>query len=197
MAWDLLSGRRLILASSSPRRAWILRQVGIRFRTVAVEVEENAEEGITPGDYVLTLAERKARSAASKLREGVVLGADTIVFFQGEIMGKPRDAQEAVEMLTRLSGNIHEVYTGLAIIDVGRGRIATGYEVTKVKFRPLSAEFIVNYVKTGEPLDKAGAYGVQKKGALLVEWVKGCFYNVVGLPLARLLGLLRELGYGV
>ncbi len=196
MTWKPLSDGKLILASSSPRRAWLLRQVGIPFRTMEVNVEEGFSEERSPADYVLTLAERKALSAASKLREGIVLGADTIVLFQGEIMGKPKDAQQAKEMLSRLSGHTHQVYTGLALIDVGKGRTVTGYEVTRVRFRPLSAEFINSYVGTGEPLDKAGAYGVQKKGALLVERVEGCFYNVVGLPLSKLLTLLQELGYG-
>jgi len=196
MTWKPLSDGKLILASSSPRRAWLLRQVGIPFRTMEVNVEEGFSEERSPADYVLTLAERKALSAASKLREGIVLGADTIVLFQGEIMGKPKDAQQAKEMLSRLSGHTHQVYTGLTLIDVGKGRTVTGYEVTKVRFRPLSAEFINSYVGTGEPLDKAGAYGVQKKGALLVERVEGCFYNVVGLPLSKLLTLLQELGYG-
>lgn len=197
MAWRLLSGGKLILASSSPRRARLLRQVGIPFRTMEVDVDEGFSEELSPADYVVSLAERKARSAASKLREGIVLAADTIVLFQGKIMGKPKDAEEAKKMLCRLSGNTHQVYTGLALIDVGKGSMATGYEVTKVKFHPLSADFIASYVETGEPLDKAGAYGVQRRGALLVERVDGCFYNVVGLPLSKLLTLLQELGYGL
>ena len=197
MAWRPLSGGKLILASSSPRRAWLLRQVGIPFRTMEVDVDEGFSEELSPADYVVSLAERKARSAASKLREGIVLAADTIVLFQGKIMGKPKDAEEAKKMLCRLSGNTHQVYTGLALIDVGKGSMATGYEVTKVKFHPLSADFIASYVETGEPLDKAGAYGVQRRGALLVEKVDGCFYNVVGLPLSKLLTLLQELGYGL
>jgi len=196
MAWEPLPGRELILASSSPRRAQLLRQVGIPFRRMRVRVEEGISDELSPAEYVLTLAERKARSAASRLKKGLVLGADTIVLFQGEILEKPQDTQEAKGMLSRLSGHTHQVYTGLALIDVGRGRVIKGYEVTKVKFRSLSPDFILSYVETGEPLDKAGAYGVQKKGALLVERVEGCFYNVVGLPLSKLLTLLQELGYG-
>ncbi len=197
MAWRPLSSGKIILASSSPRRAQLLRQVGIPFRTMEVDVDEGFSEELSPADHVVSLAKRKAHSAASKLRAGIVLAADTIVLYQGKIMGKPKDAEEAKKMLSWLSGNIHQVYTGLALIDVGKGRMVTGYEVTKVKFHSLSTDFIASYVETGEPLDKAGAYGVQRRGALLVEKVDGCFYNVVGLPLSKLLTLLQELGYGL
>ncbi|HHY92885.1 MAG TPA: septum formation protein Maf, partial [Firmicutes bacterium] len=156
--------------------------------------------GSEPGALVEELARRKAAAVAASLEEPderLVVGADTIVVLADRILGKPRDEAEARSMLTALSGRWHQVFTGVAVIDPVSGRTVSAHETTRVKFRCLAARGIAAYVATGEPLDKAGAYGVQGKGALLVECIDGCFYNVVGLPLVKLAAVLREFGFDV
>ena len=183
----------LVLASASPRRRFLLELVGFEFqvRPPTVNEEDHADED--PVAHVLRRSEVKARSVAEGLAEGFVLGADTIVLLGDEILEKPGDEDEAFEMLSRLSGESHVVYTGLTIVDAATGRIASGHETTRVRIRPMSPEEIRAYIGTGEPLDKAGAYGIQGYGAAIVESVEGCYFNVVGLPLVRLLRVLREL----
>lgn len=157
-------------------------------------VREEGELPPGPEQRVLELSSRKAEEVAARVAEGLVLGADTIVLLDGEILGKPADGTEAKRMLSRLSGRMHQVLTGLTLIDVATGTELSELERTKVKIRTLSAQEIEDYVRTGEPLDKAGAYGIQGQGAALVEGIEGCFYNVVGLPLAKLAKLLTKLG---
>ena len=183
----------LILASASPRRFHLLKQVGIPFRQVVSGVTEDIEAPAEPEAHVLELSRRKAEDVARRLNSGIVLGADTVVVLEGQILGKPANAREATEMLRRLSGRTHQVYTGLTLIDVAADVSVSHVEVTEVTFRELSEEEIAAYVATGEPLDKAGAYGIQGKGALLVSGINGCYYNVVGLPLAGLMNMLRRL----
>lgn len=196
-------GPKLCLASRSPRRAELLTLVGAHFVIAPVEVDERALEGERPEAHVLRLAESKARAsrAAREEKEGapaeetVYVGADTIVTIDRAILGKPADKNEAARMLARLSGRIHEVWTGIFLLDpqVERG---LGEAVRSiVKFSLISSAEIERYVATGEPLDKAGAYAVQGGGALFVEAIEGSYSNVVGLPLSHLkhlLGLLRE-----
>ena len=195
-------GPKLILASRSPRRVELLTLVGARFATFPVDVDEAALPGERPDAHVQRLAEAKARTAAETRGgngtddlEAVVVGADTIVSLDRAILGKPSGPEEAARMLERLSGRIHEVWTGLFLLDPAGGRGIGGALRSIVKFAPLNADDVARYVATGEPLDKAGAYAVQGKGAVFVEAIEGSYSNVVGLPLSylkHLLGLLVE-----
>lgn len=189
--------KEFILASASPRRRALLQGLGLSFTAIPSEVPETVEEGLAPGALVEELARRKAVAVAAELAEPedkLVIGADTIVVLDGTVLGKPTDEAEARAMLAQLSGRWHEVFTGVAVVEPGTGRVESASERTGVKFRHLAPAEIAAYVATGEPLDKAGAYGVQGKGALLVERIEGCYYNVVGLPLVRLAGLLEKFG---
>jgi len=176
-----------------------LERLGLEFRTVPAEIDERPiAEGIRdPVRLVKALAEAKARAVARAHPEALVIGADTVVVLDGDILGKPSDESEACEMLSRLSGRTHHVYTGVAVVDGTSGRSQACAEVTAVTFGRLTEDLIDRYVRTGEPLDKAGAYGIQGLGATLVERVEGCYFNVVGLPLFRLARLLEAFGHPV
>ncbi len=189
--------RQLILASSSPRRSELLKQIGLEFRTIPCKVEETSPPGMKPCDLVEMLAARKARAVAVLLEDGIVIGADTVVVLDNQILGKPADLNDAVAMLRRLQGRSHEVYTGVALADAGRGKIIKDHVKTRVYFRPLEEAEIQKYVSTGEPLDKAGAYAVQGLAAMFITRLEGCYTNVVGLPLAKLADMLQEFGYRV
>lgn len=192
--------RKLILASASPRRRELLAQVGADF----VVLPAQGEEIITkeqPQEVVMELALQKAMEvaygiAAEEPEECLVLGADTVVVCDGDILGKPGDEAEAVEMLKRLRGRVHQVFTGVALIDVTREgqRVTQFYQETQVEMFPVSDAEILDYVKSGEPMDKAGAYGIQGRGILLVREIRGDYSNVVGLPVAELYQKLKELG---
>lgn len=181
----------LILASRSPRRKELLSLLTEDFTVRPAEGEENADPRLSPDRYVTALSEAKAREIARSAPNAPVLGADTVVAFGGEILGKPRDRADAVRMLSLLSGNTHSVYTGVTVLVNGEAHSFA--EETRVTFFPLTAEEIERYTDSGEPFDKAGAYGIQGKGALLVERIEGDYYNVMGLPVGRLSRLLREL----
>lgn len=182
--------KELILASASPRRAALLRQIGLDFQVVASDYQEPP---VNDEDQVEFLALNKARSVAARYPHAIILGADTIVICRGKILGKPRDEQEAREMLMLLSGETHRVITGVALVQ-GTREVSTREE-TRVWMRPLEIDEIEAYIASGEPFDKAGSYAVQGKGALFVERVEGCFFNVVGLPLARTASLLKAWGF--
>lgn len=189
--------KRLILASQSPRRKMLLEQVGIPFAVIPSNVDETMKENVDPCEFVKVLATRKATHIMDKClgsESAVVLAADTIVVLDGVILGKPKDSNEAFEMLSMISDNWHEVLTGIAMIDNETGSSLTHVEKTRVKIRSLTPEAIRNYIDTGEPLDKAGAYGIQGLGALLVEKLDGCYFNVVGLPLYRVSVMLSQMG---
>ncbi|HEY8420670.1 MAG TPA: Maf family protein [Thermoclostridium sp.] len=191
--------KQLILASQSPRRRMLLNQIGVSFKTYPSNVDENVTEKIEPEDYVRYLSERKAFSVKEELSSNghnsfVVLAADTIVVLEGLILGKPADERQAFDMLEKLSGNWHEVMTGVCVIDGDEGKKLTRVETTRVKIRKLTSDEIWRYIETREPLDKAGAYGIQGVGALLVEKIDGCFYNVVGLPLYSVSVMLEQFG---
>lgn len=183
---------KLILASASPRRREILTEGGIPHKVLPANVDESVFEGLEPRLMVQLLAAAKAAEAA-KGCAGLVLGADTVVVLSGTVMGKPGDAEEAFSMLSALSGKTHSVYTGVALLRTSDGKMKTHLEETKVTFRALSADEIRAYIETGEPMDKAGAYGIQGKGGALVEKTEGDFLNVVGLPLAAVDRLIREM----
>ena len=189
--------KKLILASTSPRRAALLKQIGLNFLIKVSAVDETPLPGLTPPELVGLLAERKATAAARKLHDGIVIGADTVVVWQGQVLGKPKNGDEAFEMLSKLQGSCHEVYTGIALIDVGSGEVLVQHEKTRVCFRSLDEREIRLYVASGEPLDKAGAYGVQGLAAIFITGIEGCYTNVVGLPLARLSLMLKQLGCNV
>jgi septum formation protein len=174
----------------------VLEQLGLAFEVVPPPegVERGWDGAEAPGDFAGGLAMAKARAVARERRGSLVVGADTIVVLDGEVLGKPPDAGAAARMLRRLAGREHLVHTGLALVAPG-GAEANGVESTAVTIRRLSDDGIEAYVATGEPLDKAGAYGIQGLGAALVESVRGCYFNVMGFPVARFLALLGELGY--
>jgi septum formation protein len=175
----------------------MLRQIGLAFVTDAADVDERLLPGEDPLDYAMRVALEKARVAAGRGNRGIVIAADTIVVLDGTILGKPANDADAVRMLTLLSGKQHRVITGLAIIDSESKKTITKAVTTAVWFRDLTAAEIRAYAATREPLDKAGAYGIQEKGALLVERIEGCYFNVVGLPLSLLAKILPEFGIAV
>jgi septum formation protein len=184
--------KEIILASASPRRSELLKQVGIKFEVIPSNIKETIDESLKPEEYAKILSYEKALSVAKGLKSpSVVLGADTIVVKNGMIMGKPQDEEEAFGMLKSLQGDWHEVITGITLIESSGFESIREFEKTRVKMRLLSEKDIKAYIKTGEPMDKAGAYGIQGVGALLVEKIEGCYFNVVGLPLNRL-GLMLE-----
>lgn len=183
---------KIILASSSPRRQELLRQIGLAFTVREADFSEKEESFSGVGDMAVFNACGKA-SAVNADDGDFVIAADTVVSLDGVVMGKPKDEEDARRMLALLSGKVHEVYTGVCVRHNGENHQAV--EMTKVKMRKLPEKDIRAYVATKEPLDKAGAYGIQGKGALLVEWINGCYYNVVGLPLVCLMGLLEKAGF--
>ncbi len=184
----------IILASNSPRRRELLRQIGLQFNSDPADVDERRLPGEGAERYALRVALDKARVAAKRAGQGIVIAADTIVVLGDTVLGKPAGAADAERMLALLSGRMHRVITGLAIMDAETGKMKTGAAITSVWFRDLLPAEIRSYVATGEPLDKAGAYGIQEKGALLVQKIEGCYFNVVGLPLSLLGEMLREFG---
>ena len=186
-----LGGRRVILASASPRRKELLKLVFDDFEIIPAECEENIPEGTPAGEASKLLAEQKCREVAERYPEALVIGCDTTVLLGEEILGKPEDEKDAFRMLRMLSGTRHSVVTGIALSLCGKLRSLPCE--TFVRFRRLSDEDINEYIATGEPADKAGAYGIQERGALLVSGIEGDFYNVVGLPVSELAQLAEEM----
>jgi MAF protein len=185
----------LVLASNSPRRQQLLALGGWNFNVLVADVDESQRPGEGPGDYVLRLAETKARKSAEKAGgETVMIAADTAVVDAGEILGKPVDERDALRMLKRLRGHTHQVYTGLALLRVSDGQSLTDLTITDVLMRAYGDEEIDAYVRTGDPLDKAGAYAIQHPRFQPVESLRGCFASVMGLPLCRLTYLLGQFG---
>jgi septum formation protein len=190
---------KLILASASPRRAQILRDAGIPFEIARANVSERRRRGESAGLMTRRLAQAKAQAIVKKLGkkslQAIVIGADTTVEVNGELLGKPQSSAEARKMLSKLGGKSHRVVTSVAAIRLPDHAQAIATETTRVRFAPLSADDIAEYVATGEPLDKAGAYAVQGIGGQFIEGIDGCYFNVVGVPLARLYHMLSELGW--
>lgn len=188
----------LVLASGSPRRREILGALGLEFRVHASDVDEMRARGEAAGDYAARLAREKATDVAARLRaelpDAMVLGADTIVVVDGDVLGKPVDDADARAMIARLAGRAHEVTTAVALVSPSRGLCAEGSTTTEVWFRALGPEEIARYVASGDGRDKAGAYAVQGLGSGLVTRVQGSYSNVVGLPAAETLALLRSVG---
>ncbi len=193
-----MSVKNIILASASERRQELLKRILEDFQIIVSDFDESSipfKDNIS--SYVMNLAEGKARSVSKKIMDqdnNLVIGCDTLVAFNNKILGKPKDKKDAFEMLQALSGNEHEVYSGLAILDVKSNKIIKDFVCTKVKFSKLTSLQIEKYVNTGDPMDKAGAYGIQGKAGVFVENINGCYYNVVGLPLNKLNSMLMEMG---
>ncbi|MCL5036706.1 MAG: Maf family protein [Chloroflexi bacterium] len=193
----------VILASVSPRRTELLKALGLDFTAMPPVFDEN---GIVEAFYVLDADEKmgglvekiaveKAKSAAANFNgQALFIAADTLVVLDGKALGKPSDEEDARRMLEKLSGRTHKVATGICIFEKPGEKCRTSHVITEVTFKDLSNQEIENYLKSGEPMDKAGAYGIQGKGGLLVEGIRGCYYNVVGLPLPKLYLMLREFG---
>jgi len=184
----------IVLASASPRRADLLASAGVPFIVVSSRVVEERLPGEAPDELVRRLAAAKARAVAAARREGVVLGADTEVVLEGEVLGKPRDDEAARVMLARLSGRVHDVLSGYEVCDVAAGRSEGGVVRTRVEFAALSPAEIDAYVATGEPRGKAGAYAIQGRAAGLIRRIEGSYTNVVGLPLREVLEALGRMG---
>ncbi|RNB86200.1 Maf family protein [Brevibacillus panacihumi] len=189
--------KSLILASSSPRRKELLQTLGLPFTIQSSDVDETTNPGMLPHEIVEELALRKARKIASGLTEGVVLGSDTIVVLNGEILGKPVDEADAYRMLHALQGCEHTVYSGVALIDAMSGQSEVSHSHTQVRIRPLAPDEIRAYIATREPMDKAGSYAIQGIGATLVEGIVGDYFTVVGLPLRLTASMLSRFGIQV
>jgi septum formation protein len=178
--------KQVVLASASPRRQHLLKQIGINFIVHPSGVDENVLDSGSPEEYVVKLSKLKALDVSKNYKDAIIIAADTIVVLGDEIINKPSDEIEARKMLKKLSGRTHRVYTGFTILDSSTGRSVSDFEVTEVTFRELDDDEICEYVASGSPLDKAGAYGIQDDyGAVFVEKINGCFYNVVGFPLTK------------
>ena len=182
---------KLILASASPRRAEILRSVGWPFEALPAHIDESREDGEKADGYVERVALAKAEAAAANRPGSLVLGADTVVVIDDQILGKPRDEGDARRMLRVLNGRWHQVLTGIALVNDATGPSKVAHEVTDVRFAEMSDEEINWYVATSEPMDKAGAYAIQGHGALFIKEIRGDYFNVVGLPVRLLYSLIR------
>ena len=183
---------KLVLASASPRRRQLLEQIGLAFEVIPSNADEDDIVSRNPLTNIQAIALHKARDVATTVEDGTVIGADTQILIDGEILGKPIDEEDAVRMLLKLSGRTHRAITGVALVDAATGVEETWVETPLVTFRKLLEGEISAYVSTGEPMGKAGAYGIQGRAAAFVERIEGCYFNVVGLPLAKLAQNLRK-----
>lgn len=187
--------KKIILASGSPRRRELLEKVGLKFEVMPDNTPEQADMSQLPNDVVAELAKFKGENIRKNLTadtDALIISADTVVAINGAILGKPHSESDAFEMLSMLSGNAHNVYTGVYICDVQSGKYKNFYEKTEVFFKTLDTEEIKAYIRTGEPMDKAGAYGIQEYGAAFVKGICGDYFNVVGLPICRLCDVLKK-----
>lgn len=185
--------KTIVLASKSPRRKALLEQIGLKFIVDVSEFKENLPENLSPKSMVKKFSLEKAKTVSKRHKNSIIIAADTVVVLNNEIIGKPKTAVNAVKILKKLSGKMHKVITGFAIIDSASGKKITKTVETKVYFKKMTKKEIDWYVLTGEPLDKAGAYGVQEKGALFIEKIEGDYFNVVGLPIFSLVECLKRL----
>ncbi len=183
----------IYLASKSPRRKEILKQLGITFTVKPSSINEDTYDDLSPAQKCVELANGKAKHVAAQLKSGLVIGADTTVVFNGKAMDKPSSPSEAYKMLSTLSGNKHQVMTGVAVVNAGNRKVLTDRSITDVWFKALNILDIEGYIKTGEPMDKAGAYGIQGIGSIFVDKIYGCYFNVVGLPISLLIKMLEAM----
>ncbi|MBQ3426065.1 MAG: septum formation inhibitor Maf [Clostridia bacterium] len=186
----------IILASASPRRRELMKTMGLDFSVVVSDADESAaDKQVPPGIYVQELAFLKAAASAKKIKkrkDKIIISADTIVVCDDKVLGKPKDKKEAFDMLKMLSGRMHKVFTGFCVIRLSDGKMVCKDVCTEVRFRELADEKIEKYIETGEPMDKAGAYGIQGLGSMFVSGINGDYFNVVGLPVSELAGVLEE-----
>lgn len=189
--WWYPVDRPLVLASRSPRRRKILEMAGIPFVQIPGDVQETPMQG-SPDEVVRHWARLKSEDVLDSARARPVLGADTMVALKGSLLGKPEDEEHAFQMLSRLSGRWHSVFGGVCVLWPDRGIDLCFHEETRVRFRDLEPEEIRAYINTGEPMDKAGSYGIQGYGCMLVESIEGCYFNVMGLPVSRFIHNLRD-----
>lgn len=189
--------KKIILASTSPRRHGLAQQMGLEFEIVPSNYEEDMSMDMGPAELAKTLSYGKAKEVASRMKEGIVLGVDTFVVFEGKKLGKPKSEEDAFNMLRSFSGKSQEVYSGVALINCETGEEIQDYEVTKVKFRDMDDLEIKNYIKTREPMDKAGAYGIQGLSSIFIEKVDGCYSNAVGFPIYNIYKNLKKIGVDI
>lgn len=185
--------RKIILASGSTQRKKLLETIGLDFEIEKSNYKEDMSEKMPAHKLVQKLALGKAQDVAQKHKNAIIIGADSFVVLGKEFLGKPRTPQKARKMLKKISGKKHQLITGIAIIDTKRNKTFTDYEITEVWFKKLSAKEIENYIKTGEPLDKAGSYAIQKLGCILIKKINGNYTNVVGLPINKIYEYLLKL----
>ena len=184
----------IYLASKSPRRRKLLNQINLNFKSITVDLEEKIIPGEKPSTSVKRLSKEKLEIARQKVNHGIIITADTIVVLNRKVIGKPKDKKEAKRFLTKLSGKVHSVYTGFSIYNSENKTLLTDYEKTFVEFRRLNEKEIDDYIKSGSPMDKAGAYGIQDDfGAVFIKKINGCYYNVVGLPLTKVYQTLMKI----
>ena len=184
---------KIILASKSPRRKEILDTMGVLFEIDVADVDESVDSSLSPVEAVCEISSRKAKAVCERHKDEdcIVISADTVVVIDGKIIGKPKDEEDAFNIIKSLSARTHEVYTGFTVC--GKDGTKTDYEVTKVHFKELCDDDIRRYIATGEPMDKAGAYGIQQKGNLFVDYIHGDYYNVVGFPISKICVTIKEL----
>ena len=188
----LLHGKKIVLASKSPRRAALLKQIGFEFSILASDIDENGEEHSIPEVHVLELAHKKAEKVAETINDGIIIGADTIVVLNDKILGKPKNTGQAAQMLRELSGKTHIVFTGFSILEKPTGKYVNEYVRTRVSFRDLSEDEINAYLETDSPYDKAGAYGIQDFSAIFVDKIYGCYFNVMGFPISKFYESIKQ-----
>jgi septum formation protein len=187
------TNQKIYLASKSPRRRKLLKQLGIKFKSFSVNSIEEFIDGEHPVECVKRIAMEKMEIANKEVNGSIIITADTIVVLNKKVIGKPLNKQDAIKILSMLSGKVHTVYTGFCVLNQKTNKQIVNYERTEVEFRQLTKDEIVDYVKGGSPMDKAGAYGIQDDfGAVFVKRINGCYYNVVGLPLTKLYNTLRK-----
>ncbi len=189
--------KKIILASTSTRRHDLAKQMGLEFEIIPTNYEEDMTMDLGPAELAKTLSYGKAKEVADRLKRGIIIGVDTFIVFDGKKLGKPKSENEAFEMLRSFSGKSQEVYSGVALIDYETGNEIQDFEVTKVKFREMDDQEIKNYIKTGEPMDKAGAYGIQGLSSIFIEKVDGCYANVVGFPIYNIYKNLKKIGVNI
>ena len=187
-----LNNQRFILASSSPRRFKLLQQIGINPEVIHPVVNETEVKTRNAVDSVVSLSKQKANAVADKVDEGIIIGADTVVTIDDEILGKPSNSEDAQSMLRKLSGNLHKVITAFCLRNASNGQMVTEMEETSVIFRRLTEEEIRSYILKEQPFDKAGSYGIQDSGALFVDRIEGCYNNIVGFPLTRFYKVITD-----
>jgi septum formation protein len=188
---------KLVLASRSPRREELMKMLGLDFTIVPSKIDEKKYVNLEPITMVKALARAKAEEVAGLVEDTLVIGSDTIVLLDSSILGKPVDRDDAIAILKKLQNKKHLVLTGLAICDTNTGKVLLDYDQTEVYMGSMSEEDIINYINTGEPMDKAGAYGIQGKGGIFVERINGSYFTVMGLPLHKLVKMLKEFGVSI